>query len=369
MTKILIIEDEPQLRSNIKDVLELADYEAVTAENGEKGLQVIKEQVIDLIICDIMMPELDGYHVLNHLRQDINTATIPLIFLTAKTEWSDLRRGMELGADDYLPKPFQPDELLSAINARLEKKALANQNNQKKLDDLCISISQAIPHEINTSLNHVINISKLLISKKQIENQPHDVEMLTIIHDSAQRLYKMTNNFLLYTDIELTANNPVKVAEIRQQQQKTFVKSVIESVAYTIAEMFDRVGDLKLNFSQDGIVKISPAKLHKIAEELIDNAFKFSQANTPVEINGYPDQEKFYLSIIDYGRGMTEQQISQVGAYIQFERQFYEQQGSGLGLVIAKRLIELYGGNLSIVSIPGEKTMIEVILPQFKRLL
>jgi two-component system, sensor histidine kinase and response regulator len=364
MAKILIIEDEPQLRCNIKDVLELADFEVVIAENGKQGLQLLKEQVFDLVVCDVMMPELDGYHVLDHLRQDINNATIPLIFLTAKSEWSDVRRGMELGADDYLTKPFQPDELLLAINTRLEKKALVNQDTQKKLDNLRISISQAIPHEINTSLNHILNISHLLIAKRELDDKPQALEMVKTINMSAQRIYKMTNNFLLYTDIELMTYNPQKLAEISNSQTKCFIKSVIEPVAYEIAERVGRIEDLKLNFAEDGIAKISPVKLYKIFEELIDNAFKFSSHNTPVEIIGYPEKGKFYLSIIDYGRGMTPHQIAMVGAYMQFDRQIYEQQGSGLGLAIAKRLVELYQGNFSIESIPGKKTMVKIILPQ-----
>jgi DNA-binding response OmpR family regulator len=87
-----------------------------------------------------MMPELDGYSVLYHLRQDSYTATIPLIFLTAKSEWSDLRRGMELGADDYLTKPFQPDELLQAITTRLEKQSIAEKQTEEKLKNLSTSI-------------------------------------------------------------------------------------------------------------------------------------------------------------------------------------------------------------------------------------
>jgi two-component system, OmpR family, alkaline phosphatase synthesis response regulator PhoP len=119
--KILVIEDEPQIRENIKEILDITGFTVITAVNGFSGLQIAKSALPDLILCDIMMPELDGYAVLQELRQDLITARLPLIFLTARVNRNDLRQGMELGADDYLTKPFEADELLRAIYSRLSR--------------------------------------------------------------------------------------------------------------------------------------------------------------------------------------------------------------------------------------------------------
>src|SRR3989338_11524198 len=121
MKKILLIEDDTVMRENTAEILELAQYQVTTAINGKKGVQIAKELHPDLIICDIMMPELDGYGVLHVLSKDPKTAAIPFIFLTAKAEKSELRRGMELGADDYLTKPFEENDLLKSIEVRLKK--------------------------------------------------------------------------------------------------------------------------------------------------------------------------------------------------------------------------------------------------------
>lgn len=121
MTKILVIEDETNIRENIVDLLESEEFEAVSAPNGNIGVQVAKAEHPDLILCDVMMPELDGYGVLMELRADPDTALIPFIFLTAKADRNDLRQGMNLGADDYLTKPCTPDELLNAIASRLSR--------------------------------------------------------------------------------------------------------------------------------------------------------------------------------------------------------------------------------------------------------
>jgi CRP-like cAMP-binding protein len=122
-TRILLIEDNPEMRENTAEILELANYDVNTAENGKIGVEMAKAVPPDLIICDIMMPELDGYGVLYMLSKDPTTASIPFIFLTAKTETEDWRKGMELGADDYVTKPFAEMDLLNAIEMRLKKRA------------------------------------------------------------------------------------------------------------------------------------------------------------------------------------------------------------------------------------------------------
>lgn len=121
MTKILVIEDEELLRVNTVLMLEFEDFHAISAKNGLMGVQLAQEQIPDLILCDVMMPELDGYGVLVALRQNPATAEIPFIFTTAKVSNADLRQGMELGADDFLTKPFTADELLAAIATCLKK--------------------------------------------------------------------------------------------------------------------------------------------------------------------------------------------------------------------------------------------------------
>nr|ALT22098.1 response regulator [Anabaena sp. XPORK13A] len=363
MKTILIIEDETQIRNNIREILHLSDFDTLVAENGLQGLELAKNKHPDLIICDLMMPELDGYGVLTQLRQNSSTATMPLIFLTAKSEWSDVRRGMELGADDYLTKPFQPHELLQAIAARLEKQSIVDQQTQQKLNSLSSAISQSLPHEINTPLNHIIGFSNLLIQEQGTLSTEENLEMLESIHEAGLRLHRLTLNFLMYANLELIASDPAKIAEIRNNGVKSFVKSDIENIAVKVAKRFNRSADLSIEIS-DVMVNISPAKLSKIVEEIVDNAFKFSQLNTPIKIIGNSIENSFHLYVIDYGRGMTQEEIANVGAYIQFGRKIYEQQGSGLGLLIAKRLVEIHGGELSIESISGKQTIIRIVLLQ-----
>jgi DNA-binding response OmpR family regulator len=139
--KVLLIEDDTILRENTAELLELANYEVLTASNGKKGVQKAFEFAPDIIVCDIMMPELDGYGVLETLSKDDVTKYIPFIFLSAKTERQDIRKGMDMGADDYITKPFEEEELTSAIESRIAKVAILkeereNNSSKEKEDEL-----------------------------------------------------------------------------------------------------------------------------------------------------------------------------------------------------------------------------------------
>lgn len=131
MKKVLFIEDDTVLRENTAELLELAEYDVRTASNGKIGVDLAKKELPDIVICDIMMPEMDGYGVLQELSKNTSTQNIPFIFLSAKTEHKDIRKGMNLGADDYLTKPFEEEELISAIESRLAKIAILKNIGKK----------------------------------------------------------------------------------------------------------------------------------------------------------------------------------------------------------------------------------------------
>ncbi len=141
--RILLIEDNQEIRENICEILELDGFDVITAANGKEGLDLARESVPDLIVCDIMMPVMDGYTVLYFLSKEPKTADIPFIFLTAKAERLDFRKGMEMGADDYITKPFEDVELINAIRSRLKKKELVRKEYSKDMQGLDQLVSDA----------------------------------------------------------------------------------------------------------------------------------------------------------------------------------------------------------------------------------
>lgn len=361
MKKILAIEDEEAVRANIVRFLKLEDFDAIGADNGVQGLQLAKELIPDLIICDLMMPEMDGYTVLENLRQDRLTATIPVIFLTAKSAKEDFRQGMELGASDYLTKPFTRQELLKAINTQLAKQEAIEQKTEEKLDNLRHSITLSLPHELRTPLNGILGSAELLMLSADSMSVAEVSEMAELIHLSAQRLQDLIQKFLLYAEIEITSKDPKKIEMLRNNYTDFPVTSITE-LAKQKAKKAGREADLFLNLKA-ATVNISDSSLNTIVEEIIDNAFKYSSEGTSVRVINTLESNKFIIEITDRGRGMTVEQIDNLGAYMQFDRQLHAQEGSGLGLTIAKRLTELHGGTLEVNSIVDRGTTVRIELP------
>jgi DNA-binding response OmpR family regulator len=157
---ILVIDDNKDIRENTAEILDLAGYKTFMAENGKKGVEIALKEKPSLIVCDIMMPELDGYGVLHLIRKNEGTEQIPFIFLTAKTERNDFRKGMEMGADDYITKPFEDIELLNAVEIRLKKASILKQNYEQGFRGL------------NQFLNDVkdTRLSSLLTEQYDLEN-------------------------------------------------------------------------------------------------------------------------------------------------------------------------------------------------------
>ena len=361
--RILVIDDTQAVRDGIVTLLRYADFEARTAENGEEGLALAKQLLPDLIICDILMPGMDGYEMLARLREDERTSTIPVIFLTAKTSRNDQRRGMELGADDYVSKPFAAEELLNAVRTRLERRALAESAGERKVRQLRRSIFDNLPHEMLTPLTGVIGYAELLRDGAGDTKADEVRFMAARIVDCGERLQHLVQNFLIFARIEVYASDPTRLVELRAMWTSD-AAAVVAQTARRVADTHKRATD----FGVDGEtcdVQIRPEYLAKIVEELTDNACKFSQRGPAVSVRTAVD-DAFRLEVRDQGRGMSPQDVARIAAYTQFERALYEQQGIGLGLVIAKRLAELHGGNLTIESEPSNGTTVRVILPRHR---
>ncbi len=160
MKQVLLIEDDTTLRENTAELLELENYKVISASNGKEGLDLAKKELPDVIVCDIMMPKLDGYGVLAGLSKLEKTKYIPFIFLSAKTERKDVRKGMNLGADDYITKPFEEEELLTAIESRLAKAAILK-------DQRSVHTSKIINHN-NDSVKTLEELKEFIIGNKKI---------------------------------------------------------------------------------------------------------------------------------------------------------------------------------------------------------
>ena len=359
-TKILVIEDDGSVRDSLVELLNAEGHTACGAESGLTGLRMASEFNPDLIICDIMMPDLDGFGVLEQLQADPATAVIPFIFLTAKAERLDQRRGMGQGADDYVTKPFTRQDILNTVSRRLIKRDQIDKRYASHLDDLVKSIALALPHELRTPLSGIKTGASVIVETLDTMSLPDIKSIADIIYQSSERLEHLIVNYLTYAELEIVLNDPGRLQLLRAITTHA-PRPVIEQAAYTAADKAGRLADLSLDLD-DSPVRMADQHLTKLTLELTDNALKFSKPGTPVELISRAAAGHYILTVTDHGRGLRPDQIAYVGAYMQFERKLHEQQGSGLGLTIARRLAEVYGGELTIDSVYGSSTTVQVTL-------
>lgn len=192
MTKILLVEDNDEIRENTAEILELANYEVSTAANGKEGYEIAMKVTPDLIICDIMMPVLDGYGLLHLISKNESLKSIPFIFLTAKTERGDFRKGMEMGADDYITKPFTDIELLNGIESRLQKIKFQNEkaSASKTLNEFYDEIKNEDALEKLTETN-VVNYYK---KKQRVYTEGNHPHSLFYLNSGKIRTFKINEN-------------------------------------------------------------------------------------------------------------------------------------------------------------------------------
>lgn len=360
--KILIIEDDPEIVETLSELLKLEGFEAFTANEGRTGIGLAMKYLPDLIICDIMMPEMDGFEVLKTLRQNPDTFSIPFLFLTAKTEKFDRRHGMGLGADDYISKPYEEEDLLKAIESRLNKTIKIKKFYDKKLETLHNYIAATLPNELRVPLNTIIGFTSLLKNKhKQLTEGE-----LNTIHDnimgSGQRLLKLITNYTYYStliDLSISEDNYPGTSVDHSQ-------TIIYSQAIEISEEYDRVNDLSIDM-EDTAIQVTDSHLAKVSRELTDNALKFSEPGTEVILKSFVEDGHLVVSVSNKGIGMTQEEIDGIAPFIKFLPKEFSKNSSGLGLSIVKKIAEIHQGSFDIKSVPGESITATIKLPLVRK--
>jgi two-component system, sensor histidine kinase and response regulator len=246
MAKILVIDDEKDLLEEIVDILTFEGYDVVAASDGREGVQMAVQHLPDLVICDIMMPKMDGYSVLQELRNYQDTSMTPFIFLTAKVGTEDLRRGMNLGADDYLTKPFDSSELMRVVNTRIEKHERVAENYQEQMDVLRHSLVTTLPHELRTPLTGILGAAQVLTFEPETLKPDEILDIANIVIHSGQRLYRLIENYILYSHL-YTIEAGYSQEALRKATGVSFPATLIHDLATRITEEGNRYHDLILD--------------------------------------------------------------------------------------------------------------------------
>lgn len=358
--KILIIDDEESYRQIIIMTLQMNGYQTIDAMNGLDGLAAAKMHHPDLILCDVNMPKMDGHELLEALKKEQEFAGIPFIFLTGNAGPGDLRKGMQLGADDYLTKPFTADELIKAVETRLAKNKTLLKYVESQFDEIKSNIVLSLPHEFRTPLNGILGFSQILIDEAHLADE--EVKQIGVmINRSGKRLHQLLENMVLFGQLQLWQHDQNRIMEMRNAETHS-VRDTLTGAAEQQMKKHDRAGAIRITVT-DASAKISGQYLTKIVYEVLDNALKFSTPGTPVQLQCEHNGPALFITVQDEGRGMSEEQMGKIAGFQQFERNYYEQQGAGLGLIITKILTEIHGGTMTVASKKNSGTTVTIMLP------
>lgn len=363
-THILVVEDEAPLRAQIVDMLELEGFDVSEAESGGVALGLLQHIMPDIIICDIAMPDFDGYDVLKHVRQHHHLAQTPFIFVTARADRQSQRHGMDIGADDYLTKPFTRRELLSSIQTRLERHQSIVKQSESELDRAKKQLTHMVAHELRTPLISVTMVHELISNKLDDLSRSDLKGLLEFMESGNQRMRHLVDQMVLFTELNTGALSENRLAEYGQMVDiQMLITDSIEQ-AHQFAYRNQTIPIKRRQKKVFAAVHCLPNPLRFAMGELITNALIYSPENASIIIEELVQDKWVYVSVVDSGPGLTTNRLKQASMpFEQIDREKQEQQGMGMGIPLATRIIELHGGTLEIDATAGGGTRARVKLP------
>jgi two-component system, sensor histidine kinase and response regulator len=355
MKKILLVDDDLQLREIFGLTLRRAGYHVLEADSGPAALELAKQHLPDLILSDIHMPGGDGSTLLRDIRNDPELSSKQVVLMTGRPDMVTPRNGMEEGADDFLVKPVGIKALMACVKARFSRASISWRVEDQMLTRLKSAVPQQLPHEFFTPLAGIIGLMEILRdgSAQMAPEELRDIH--NDVYNSAIRLHRTLRNYLLILDLQ---NAPTSDKSPTRLSPAEIEAAIQEGIEETL-RLNPRREDITVQ-AEPITLTIPRSDLSRLVEELVDNACKFSRQGTPIAValnsNGR-------LTVTDHGRGMTAEEIEQVGTFKQFDRQKQEQQGLGLGLVLVQKLAALAKADFSLVSEPGKGTTAQLAFP------
>ncbi len=372
---VLVVDDNPVIRGVIQNILLHDNFDVAVASHGAAALEIIKNKLCDVILCDVMMPEMDGYQFFQNVRSTEKFGLVPFIFLTALDSVPEMTRGWRVGCDAYLTKPFNPEVLLSTVRGKVVRAKVLQDKLDNQREKFRKRVLNTVSHEFRTPLVAISTGSEMLLSKMvagslglQSEVDKHEIEkakkLIEAIYRGGQRLERLVSDFMMLQQIEIGVAGSFQAKNCAPCPVKNIIEYALESSQRIASENGVRleVGENVLDVK----VKVSEAQMTEALVRLIENGIKFSLTPNLVQIKVDADNMEVRVSVIDSGPGFDPLKLKEsVGAFSQLDRDINEQQGGGLGLAIANRLSELNGGFLSYGLAPLGGGMVTIHLPVY----
>ncbi len=366
---ILVVEDNEDLRENAVLVLTLEGYLVVSAVDGQAALDLLSagECRPDLIVSDIAMPRLDGYGFFEAVHNNPTLRTIPFIFLTARGSRRDIRFGKELGADDYLVKPFNADDFLVAVRSKLKRNQEIREQAENDLDDARRRMVQLLSHELRTPLTYVTGGFSLLAEGLEQENLPNDMQMsMGLIRSGTQRLNHLAEQLVQYAEL-ISGHSKIQMETLGEALN---LESIITEVIKVASDEFRerRITYIADYQPREHLEILTVPELIRTAlYEVLRNAGTYSTVGGEVVVRLTNEDDTAYISVIDHGRGIKPDDQSRIWEIlIQSERTKHEQQGAGMGLPIVKQIMLTHGGDATLESEVDRGTVVTLSIPLYR---
>ena len=360
-TTILVVEDNIDLNMAICEILESYNFLAHSAKDGFEALNWLKDHKPDMILCDIMMPGMDGYTLLKHTRADTELRTLPFIFLTARTSVADQRLAKEIGIEDYLTKPVDSNDLIAAINNALRRREIMQDEMQKQMDLLRDRIVAILQHEFRTPLTFVLGYSEYLldVTKGQFNIDELRTSAAAIL-DGGRRLQQLIETFLLLAELQ---NRTLKPEDVIRVDPNILMGETVQECEKWLHEA-GLQPELQLNQNSMAIYADSEM-LREALRRLLDNAARYRRADSKtVWLSVELVSTYVGLRVRDEGRGIPPEMVERFATpFEQVDRDNRTEPGAGLSLALIRHVAHLHGGTLEITSKHGQGSTFTLWLP------
>ncbi|MCX6032927.1 MAG: hybrid sensor histidine kinase/response regulator [Chloroflexi bacterium] len=359
---ILVIDDNPDITQIVSVILRAQGYETIVAGGGPEALTLLEGRRPDLILCDILMPEMDGFEVFRRVRSNRRWRAIPFVFLTALTDEKTRMSSSELGAEAFITKPFSRHELLAIVAGVLRRAQELQTDTEEEFDSFKAQLLFMITHELNTPLSVIRMLTDSMRSNLDQFSPERTTEYVDLMAQSVWELSHVVESMLLALQID--SGRAQKAFEtwagpkpLRAVLDVVITKATAKATARNVALH-------KVAFDAPLWVKGHEEQLQQIFGRILDNAINFSPAGEIVEIAMWRDGARAGVSIRDRGPGLTADEIKTAFERLrQVNRAQQEQQGVGLSLNLVRSLVTIHGGEITMESTPGHGTTVTIALP------
>lgn len=360
---ILIVDDIPKNIQVLGTNLRKKNYEIAIAQDGKHALHIASNILPDLILLDIMMPEMDGFDVCKELKSDSLTKDIPVILLTGKTATEDLLKGFEVGASDYITKPYNSAELLARVKTHLELKRSKDELTQKneeliRLNEHKNTFFSIVSHDLRNPLTAFMGLAQILNDDFDNIDKEKTKKFIGLLYDAAEEMQKLLNNLLDWGRLEM--------GKIQVNPEDIDLQEIISgNISLLKTSALEKSITLTSKISEPAVVYADKNMIAAVVRNILSNSIKFTNKGGNVTISSKPINDQRVVTITDNGIGIPENKLKTLFSVknISSTKGTNNEKGTGLGLLLCKQMIEQNKGSIGIESKEGKGTTVTIKLP------